>query len=125
MVVDQYAEIIGMLKSLEAKMEIQQGQMKDVCDFKDTAIRTFQNFEDYKKDRANLPKDVADVKSKVDACNIQCDHHKKATLEYFKKTDFLMTWYGRAAALLFSVQIIIAIMVFVGRWIDFHAVLKP
>ena len=106
-------------------MKEQQKSMQVICSFKDTAIKTFQNFEDYKESRRTLPDRINALETKTASCQQSCQH-KSATAEgYFKKVDFLMTWYGRGAALIFSLNVLIAIMVFLGRYVDIKYVLRP
>ncbi|MFA7164606.1 MAG: hypothetical protein WC124_02000 [Desulfoplanes sp.] len=83
-----------------------------------------QNFEDYKENRSWIASELLALKSKMERCNIECDHQKKENRSYFKKTDFLMTWYGRAAAGIFAFQALIAIMVLVGRVVDLQYTVK-
>jgi hypothetical protein len=104
----QYVEILAALNRLEIAQ-----------------VKTFQNYEDYKAARKDIPKDIQDLKDRTSKCSIECVHHTTETKTYFRKVDFLMTWYGRAAALLFAFQILIAIMVLLGRIIDIEYTMKP
>lgn len=87
--------------------------------------RTFQNYEDHKIARKDLPKDIQDLKDKTTKDHTDCEHHTAETRLYFKKVDFLMTWYGRGAAFIFAFQILIAAMVLLGRIIDIKYTIKP
>jgi hypothetical protein len=122
---NQYMEILSKLGSLQAQMEEQKKSMDIVCSFKDTALRTFQNFEDYKESRKTLPAAIDALEKRTAKCNLECEHHTGETKSYFKKVDFLMTWYGRGAAIIFAFQILIALMVLLGRIIDIEYTLKP
>jgi hypothetical protein len=117
---NQYAEILSKLGSLQAQMEEQKKAMDIVCSFKDTALKTFQNFEDYKESRKNLPAAIDALEKRTAKCNLECEHHTGETKSYFKKVDFLMTWYGRAAALIFAITVLNTILVLLGRVIDFQ-----
>ena len=118
-------KILAAIAKLQEGMEEQKRSMKMVCEFKDQAIKTFQNFEDYKESRKGLPGAIAALEARTAKCNLECEHHTGETKEYFKKTDFLMTWYGRGAALIFSINVLIAIMVLAGRIIDIEYTIKP
>lgn len=97
----QYTEILAAINRLELSL-----------------TRTTQNYEDYKESRKDIPRDIQDLKEKTAKCNIECRHHTEKTEVYFKKVDFLMTWYGRASALIVAFQVLILILVAVGRYID-------
>jgi hypothetical protein len=104
----EYNEILSTLNRLEIQ-QTKQGQ----------------RFEDYMDARKDIPKELQIVKDQTARCHLECDHHTTETKSYFKKVDFLMTWYGRAAALLFAFQILIAIMVLLGRIVDVEYTMKP
>jgi hypothetical protein len=119
------AEILAAIAKLQEGMEEQKRSMSVICKFKDDAIKTFQNFEDYKESRKGLPAAIVALETRTAKCNIECEHHTGETKEYFKKTDFLMTWYGRGAALLFSINVLIAIMVLLSGIVDIQYIIKP
>ena len=118
-------KVLTALAKLQEAMEDQKKSMVTICKFKDDALKTFQNFEDYKESRKGLPAAIAALETRTAKCNLECEHHTGETKEYFKKTDFLMTWYGRGAALIFSINVLIAIMVLAGRIIDIEYTIKP
>ena len=130
-----YAEILASIARIETSNKQLIDQMNEICKFKSDMIKTVQEFDDYKKARADIPNDLQNLKNVVTAHNIECDHNigilessiKKLddiVTNAVKKVDFLMTWYGRAAAVIVTIQVIIAIMVAVGRYVDIQYVLK-
>lgn len=87
--------------------------------------KTAQSFSDYKEARKNLPLDIQELKDRTARCGIECNHHTTETKSYFKKVDFLMTWYGRGAALIFAFQLLIAAMLLLSQIVDVKYSLKP
>ena len=119
-----YAEILASIARIETSNKQLIDQMNEICKFKTEMIKTVQEFDDYKKARSDIPNDLQELKDVVTAHNIECNHNKGILDSVSKKVEFLMTWYGRAAAAIVGIQIIIAIMVAVGRYVDIQYVLK-
>ena len=119
-----YAEILASIARIETSNKQLIDQMNEICKFKTEMIKTVQEFDDYKKARSEIPNDLQELKDVVTAHNIECNHNKGILDSVNKKVEFLMTWYGRAAAAIVGIQIIIAIMVAVGRYVDIQYVLK-
>ena len=119
-----YAEILASIARIETSNKQLIDQMNEICKFKTEMIKTVQEFDDYKKARSEIPNDLQELKDVVTAHNIECNHNKGILDSVSKKVEFLMTWYGRAAAAIVGIQIIIAIMVAVGRYVDIQYVLK-
>ena len=119
-----YAEILASIARIETSNKQLIDQMNEICKFKTDMIKTVQEFDDYKKARSEIPNDLQELKDVVTAHNIECNHNKGILDSVSKKVEFLMTWYGRAAAAIVGIQIIIAIMVAVGRYVDIQYVLK-
>jgi len=130
-----YAEILASVARIETSNKQLIDQMNEICKFKSDMIKTVQEFDDYKKARADIPNDLQELKDVVTAHNIECEHNigilktaikklEEIVASAVKKVEFLMTWYGRAAAVIVTIQVIIAIMVAVGRYVDIQYVLK-
>ena len=119
-----YAEILASIARIETSNKQLIDQMNEICKFKTDMIKTVQEFDDYKKARSDIPNDLQELKDVVTAHNIECNHNKGILDSVSKKVEFLMTWYGRAAAAIVGIQVIIAIMVAVGRYVDIQYVLK-
>ena len=105
---DDYSEILAAIRRLEVEF-----------------TKTAQSFADYKEARKDLPEKIRELQEKTAKCGQACEYQKSESRGYFKKVDFLMTWYGRGAALIFAFQILIAGMVLLGRIIDIEYTLKP
>lgn len=116
---DEETEIITLLAALNEQMINQKKSMDIICEFKNDAIKIFQNFEDYKEERKTIPDRLSNLENTFSRCNINCGHQTETAKRYFKEHDFLMLWYRRIAALIVAFQIIIAAMVFLGRMVDF------
>lgn len=130
-----YAEILASIARIETSNKQLIDQMNEICKFKTDMIKTVQEFDDYKKARSDIPNDLQELKETVTAYNIECEHKlnileaafkklEEVVASAVKKVEFLMTWYGRAAAVIVTIQVIIAIMVAVGRYVDIQYVLK-
>jgi chromosome segregation ATPase len=119
-----YAEILASIARVETTTKQLEKNMGEICEFKEEMIKTRQEFEDYKRLRHDIPKDLQNLTDRVNKGTTTCEHHETIVTDLSKKVDFLMTWYGRLAAVIVSIQIIIAIMVAAGRFIDVQYVLK-
>jgi hypothetical protein len=106
-----YLEILQGQARIETHVDELNKKMDQMCDFKDTSIKIFQEFEDYKKNRIDLPEDLQELKDLTTGCRTNCDNHRKLSQKYFDKTDFLMTWYWRLAGAVIVVQFIMAVFI--------------
>ena len=123
-----YAEILASIARIETSNKQLIEQMSEICKFKLEMIKTVQEFNDYKKSRFSIPEDLQELKDVVTAHNMKCDQrseqHDSIIQRLVKENTFLMTWYGRAASVIVAIQILIAVMVAVGRYVDIQYVLK-
>jgi len=108
---DEMGPILTKLGEMSSDIKHLRDDMSTICEFKDELQKVAQEFRDYKETRKDLPIEISDTKEKVTACQTSCQHHVAKTEEYFKKTDYLMTWSHKISGILIAINVLVGAII--------------
>jgi len=115
---DSEARILTAIGELKTDIQNIKDDLDELKTFKDELQRTQQSFIDYKETRKDLPKQISDLKEKVTVCQTNCINESKVFEQVCKEVKFLMGWYKTGTGVVISVNVLVAVLVLVSKYID-------
>jgi hypothetical protein len=109
-----YLEILQGQARIETNVANLLAKMNDMCDFKEEALQIFQEFNDYKIIRKDLPSNIISLQQQVDKLKTDGANLKEATDINTKELATLKTWANKASGVQIVVSVVIVIIVTVS-----------
>jgi hypothetical protein len=106
-----YLEILQGQARIETTVKRLDTKMDQVCDFKEAALKKFQEFDDYKAGRQDLPSEIISLKQDVTRLKTDQVVLRNDTDTNTKELATFKTWANKASGVQLVVSIILVIIV--------------